>query len=319
MSAIVSLRIGAVAAGLSCLLLGVAIAQQENAGQGQDKPTQYSGNTHSRTGQNSRTDAATQTNRQYTANYRGTQANEGEHSAAVDRFFANCMLLNNQAEVELGQMGAKQAQNPQVKEFAQELVKDHQKLVQQLQQIAGKQASARSGNSTSLRERARLESNHEASDAVERTPGTFGTDNSATKRTVESNTNSTDRNANEAFTSTGSTSMHGDAALHQIARMARQIDQRCNQSLREALQQKSGAQFDEAFVGAQINGHIHMLAALEVISQDTHGQLQQIAQNAQPTVRQHLEKAKQLWQQLTSGERSAAQAQRPSASRETQR
>jgi hypothetical protein len=42
------------------------------------------------------------------------------------------------------------------------------------------------------------------------------------------------------------------------------------------------------------------LAALEVISQQSQGQLAQITKQAQPTVQEHLERAKQLVKQLDS-------------------
>jgi len=54
-----------------------------------------------------------------------------------------------------------------------------------------------------------------------------------------------------------------------------------------------------------------VLAAVEVIGKQTQGTLAQVAQQAQPTVQQHLEHAKQLMKQL-EGQSSAAgtQAQR---------
>ena len=42
----------------------------------------------------------------------------------------------NQAEVQLGQLGAQSAQSPEVKEYAQKLAQDHQKNDEQLQQVA---------------------------------------------------------------------------------------------------------------------------------------------------------------------------------------
>jgi predicted outer membrane protein len=70
--------------------------------------------------------------------------------------------------------------------------------------------------------------------------------------------------------------------------------------VKEDLQQKSGAEFDKCFVGTAIAAHMHALAALEVISQQSQGQLAKVAQEAQPTVQQHLEHAKQLAKQLDS-------------------
>jgi hypothetical protein len=53
-----------------------------------------------------------------------------------------------------------------------------------------------------------------------------------------------------------------------------------------------------------------MLAALEVIEQQGPDQLRQIAQQAQPTVEQHLQHAKQLMKQLEGASPSRSQAER---------
>jgi predicted outer membrane protein len=82
---------------------------------------------------------------------------------------------------------------------------------------------------------------------------------------------------------------------------------------KDELQQKSGAEFDKCYVGNAIGMHAHALAELEVIGKQTQGTLAQVAQQAQPTVQQHFDHAKQLMKQL-EGQSSAAgtQAQRDS-------
>jgi len=95
----------------------------------------------------------------------------------------------------------------------------------------------------------------------------------------------------------------------------RQIVDRKSQAIRQELQQKSGAEFDKAFVGTAINAHIHAIAALEVIGQQSQGQLSQIAQQARPTVQQHLDHAKQLMRSLEgeSGSSGSSSARRSSS------
>lgn len=91
--------------------------------------------------------------------------------------------------------------------------------------------------------------------------------------------------------------------------------------VKDEMQQKSGAQFDKGYIGWSIGAHTHALAALEVIGQQTQGQLAQIAQQAQPKVQQHLEMAKQIMKQLdgqAGGTASSAtgtenQAERPTS------
>jgi predicted outer membrane protein len=94
-----------------------------------------------------------------------------------------------------------------------------------------------------------------------------------------------------------------------------QINQRCLQMAKDELQQKSGADFDKCYVGNAIGMHVHALAALEVIGKQTQGQLAQVAQQAQPTVQQHFDQAKQLMKQL-EGQSTATGTQ---AQRETKR
>ena len=113
--------------------------------------------------------------------------------------------------------------------------------------------------------------------------------------------------------------MHGSAALQQLAAIEQKINERCQQTLREELQQKTGAEFDECYVGSQIAGHMHMLAALEVISQETQGPLKQAAEEARPLVQKHLEHAKELMAQAKASNQKSAQAQRTSTTTETQR
>jgi len=123
-----------------------------------------------------------------------------------------------------------------------------------------------------------------------RTPGSSGTDTAA-------------REATRA-TSANNSAMHGDAQLMQVGQIVEKINDRCNQALREELQQKSGNEFDECYLGAQVAGHMHMLAALEVLPSESQGELKQIAQDAKPTVEKHLEQAKDLMKQLKGSENS---------------
>jgi putative membrane protein len=221
-------------------------------------------------------DRAATPRREYKANFRGNQANAGSQSQDVQRYVANCLLSKNQAEVEIAEFAQQQAQTPEVKEFAQKMVQDHGKLVKQLQQIAGTQTSDRAGT-TATRDAA----------------GQNAADQNTVNRTAENN-----------------------SAVDQLVALERQITERCTQAAREELQQKQGVEFDKCYIGSQIGGHMHMLAALEVIEQQGPEQLKQISQQAQPQVKQHLDQAKQIAKQLegnanATGSRAARQPTQP--------
>jgi putative membrane protein len=61
---------------------------------------------------------------------------EGEQHMSPDQHFIKEAAADNQFEIQLGQMVEQKAQNQQVKQLAQEMVRDHQQAQQQLEQVA---------------------------------------------------------------------------------------------------------------------------------------------------------------------------------------
>jgi putative membrane protein len=263
MSASPKMRFGIAAAGLSCLFAGYVVAQQqvgEREDAAIDQPATQNPAIGQREGQN---DRATTERREYTANFRGDQAKAGASNQEVQRYIAGCLAAKNQAEVEMGKFAQQQSQNPEVKEFAQMLVQDHTKLVQQLQALSGNQAG-----------------------------------NNATSSTLLSEAGQDDAAASTTTTNAANRQIGGNSAVDQLLALDRKIVEKCTQSAKDALQQKQGAKFDKAYVGSQIHGHMQMLSTLEVLQQQGPEQIQQIAQQAHPKVKQHLDHAKQLMKQL---------------------
>jgi predicted outer membrane protein len=227
----------------------------------------------------------------YSANYRGESSNTSAQPSTVEGYLVNCLLKKNKGEIEISQFAAEQAQDPQVKEFAQQVVKDHQNVVEKLQQLAG--AGSLDASARTAADRAAIDSTP--------APGSPGSDNSP---------NATPSGERGNIARTG---MQGNAALSQLASIEEKIADRCQQTLKEELQSKSGTEFDQCYVGSQIAGHMQMLAALEVLSEDGPGQLKQAAEDTKEIVQQHLDHAKQLANDMKSNSRGPAQAQRPSA------
>jgi predicted outer membrane protein len=78
------------------------------------------------------------------------------------------------------------------------------------------------------------------------------------------------------------------------SQIEQEINERCAAALRKELESKSGKEFDACYVGSQIGGHMHMQAALEVLADETSGDLQTIVKEAQPVVEKHFKHAKEL-------------------------
>lgn len=192
----------------------------------------------SRTGEYQTTQQHQQTGNQYSEQSHDTRArsnsNVGQTNAEVDHFLANCLQIKNHGEIELNRFAAGRAENADVKQFAEQMVQDHEKLAQRLAQVA--------------------------------------------------NNRSTGENA----------------VLNRVLEIDRDIAKHCVQQAEDKLQQKTGAEFDRCYLAAQIGGHMQMLSALDVISQQATGELQTVAKDARSTVAAHLQHAEQLADQLKS-------------------
>jgi len=351
MSKLVILRAGVVSAGLGFLISGLALAQQDqggqsSAGQGRGSETsQSSGQSDRSSGAQSGRAASQGTDQASQAagtSGAGSRSATGGQGREVEQYLTACLLADNQAEVQLSQFAQQHASNSDVKEFAQMMVQDHQKMIQQLQQLSGAGSSAHSGQSAAgATESGRSGSSTSGSSTQSLGTSSAGTSGTAGATSGASETSgaagqsgasaagaSTNGNTASSDSSGGGTSLNslgaggataaqaaqGGGAVQQIAMIDQQIVQRKSQAILQELQQKKGAEFDKGFVGTAINAHIHALAALEVTAQQGQGQLTQVAQQARPVVQQHLEHAKQLMKKLEGESGSSATASRSTGS-----
>jgi len=306
MSASLRVRFGVVAAGLTCLLLSYAAAEQEQAVGQTDRATAQQADPSTAPGS---TQAIGDVNQNRT-NYRAAQTAAGGPNVVVDHFLAGCLLGQSKAEVELSQIALQKSENAEVKQFAQKMIADHQKMIEQLQPLAAMHGGANRAASSILGGTSESQGRSEATEG--RTSDTIALPGSAgATQTITPSGTSAAIPPVSATAEAATTSPAGSGAVHQLMQIERQINERCLQMAKDELQQKTGAEFDKCYVGNAIGMHGHALAALEVIGKQTQGTLAQVAQQAQPTVQQHFDHAKQLMKQL-EGQASATgtQAQR---------
>lgn len=316
MSATSRMRIGIVAAGIMCMSLAYAVAQQGQSTNpvpaGTNTPGQADSAIAPQPGPaTARTDDATNARpNQYQTNLRTGQVTAGGHQKVVDNFLAGCLLGQNQAEVQLSELALQKSENAEVKQFAQKMIQDHRKMIEQLTPLAAMQGTA---NRTSSLLGGQSEAQGSSESSVGRTTDTTALPGSSeatqtipptgTSAAVPPLTTSTELATNATANATMTA---GGGAVHQLMQIDKQINDRCLQMAREEMQQKSGAEFDKCYVGSAIGMHSHALAALEVIGK-TQGPLAKVAQQGQPTVKQHLEHAKELMKQLDSQANATAQ------------
>jgi predicted outer membrane protein len=225
----------------------------------------------------------------------GSQQTARGQNSELDQYLASCLLAKNEAEIELAKFAQERSQNPQVKQFAQQLIADHQMAVQHLQQLAGSPAGS---SRSTVRDSTRIESqNQERQQPAGESRTRDRDDDSRMQSANENRTQGTSETRSRSMTER-SGSQSGE--LGQLAQIEEKIVEKTTQNLRAKLEQKQGAEFDHCFVGSQVIGHVQMLSALEVLQNQTSGQLQQVVRDHQPKVKQHLEQAEQLADQLMS-------------------
>jgi predicted outer membrane protein len=214
---------------------------------------------------------------------------DSQDHANADSKFAACLIIDNQKEIALAKLAQQNAQNEQVKAFAEKMVQDHQQFVQLLQEIA-----AAGGYQTA---QLTVEGGAQGTARAERGEARQPAD---TARTPTER-----RAARPELDTTGAQGPGID-----FVSLKQEIAQECVKSATQELQEKSGAEFDQCYMFGQVMAHMAMADVLKVFSRHASPQLQQVLQEGQQTTQAHLQEAKQIAQQLEQGTRGGRQSQK---------
>lgn len=217
---------------------------------------------------------------------------EGQQSrqsgSQTDGQLAAVLIIDNQKEIALAEIAAQEAQNEQVKQFAQKMIQDHKQFVQQLQRFAEsagiqeQQFTLESG-ATGERSRSTTQQRPQQAEREERS------------REEESTARRAARPAE-----LGEGSQQGV----NFVSLKKELAQQSLQSIRQDLQEKSGSEFDHCYMFGQVMAHMHMADALKVFSKHASPQLQETLQKGLQTTQQHLTQAKQIAQQVERSSQS---------------
>ena len=85
-----------------------------------------------------------------------------------------------------------------------------------------------------------------------------------------------------------------DQIGQQMLAIMRDAKQECLNLTQKELGQKRGEEFDHAYIGQQMGGHIQMIAALTAFEKHTSPELQRVVAEQKKTAEQHLDHLKQL-------------------------
>lgn len=291
------------AASAAALLLGitVAYAQQEGEQRSEQNRQQKEQDAGQREGQAGR-----------------SQEGQQGQDAKLDHALAAWLIIGNQGEVQISQLGQERGENERVKEFSQTAIKDHTAFIEKLQQAAGGQEhgqrgadAERSNDTQNARNRsggtagqnaqgseaqgkaAGQEQNEAQQQAGQRAGGQSG----ERSRTQSAQGEERDRSAQFRAAAGG---MHGQ--MSQLLQIKQELGDRHVESCREELSQKQGAEFDKAYMTKQVALHQEMLDTLQVFSNHASPELQQVLEQGQQTTQQHLAMAKEILQTVEQGQ-----------------
>jgi putative membrane protein len=219
----------------------------------------------------------------------GATGDSGRGSVSLsdaDRQFVQKASMSSQMEVALGNLAEDKAQSDQVKQFGEQLARDHEAANRELQTSLG------GGDATTAQQPG-------AGTSVMTRPGGATGGGSATAA------------------GSGTTGQRGDGTQgeHQMAAGTMGAMQQQMQQTQQRLERVTGREFDRAYLEEIIRHHQQDIQEFERAAQSDNPQVRAFAERTLPTLRQHLQHAEQLQQQTAQGQgngpRGQGQGKRP--------
>jgi len=196
----------------------------------------------------------------------------------MNQMLASCVAIGNQHEIALTQFALAHIEHPEVKKFAQLLHDEHTEFATKLEKDASKEA-----NMTFA--------------AVEKDANREST---RTKQPERKITQAGFKGNEPTDRATDKSAQSGNGHQNHMQTMEREITQKClMMTEKELTEAKSRGEFDQAFLGCQIAGHIGMIAKLSVFEKEADGELAQVLMDGRAASEKHLAEAKRLMATLS--------------------
>ncbi len=221
---------------------------------------------------NTTTNAATGSGADGTANTSTARSEMGMSGRSSlkhgDKRFLDQVAKGSKLEVAIAQLGTQRATNPQVRDFAQQLVTDHEHLNQQLAQLA--------------RQKGVMLIKDEAALTGARASG------------MSTGSTTTEPTSTQEATNSSTTGSPGMAMNGRMAGMSNSSDITANRHYR-SLASKSGADFDKEFVSYMVKDHKQDIKMFQKEAQDAKDpDVRAFASQHVAILQQHLDRADSL-------------------------
>jgi predicted outer membrane protein len=202
--------------------------------------------------------------------------NDGARHEKADHFdhhVAQCLIMGNQNEIAAAKIAQKKGNDDEVKNFADNMVQDHEQFIAVLEKFAGHNYRHRDGGA------------RRATAGNQRAAATEGTETTA-------------RNAQ---------GKDGEQHEHmaKFMRIHEEIADQCRASVQRELDSKQGKAFDECYMGLQIGAHMKMVDELTVLSRHVSAEFKPILEKGLQTAQSHLDNAKTVLKDINEDEGGA--------------
>jgi predicted outer membrane protein len=221
----------------------------------------------------------------------------------IDRALATCLAIDAQTIIQIAELARNQAQQDDVKQFAEMLQQEHKECLAHLKQIEPSVAPF-------VSERTPASANRGA-DAV--TPRSLETQPQGQAR-LENQRPQQARDASGQVVR-GNDPHGADQGNMLMLQIKKEVAEANVNTLKQELASKDKAEFDRCFVGYQVGAHMQMLDTLKVFQRYASPQLAEAINDASSKTQQHLQQAEKLLESL-EGKLTTAEENRSPVSRQ---
>jgi predicted outer membrane protein len=259
----------------------------------------------------------------------------GLHAQQLEPSIVTLLIIDNNKEIALGQLGHQTSQNEDVKHFCEMLIKDHSNFVEKLQERTAAGAGRQPGfGAAPAGQGLPAGAQTITQPAPPRTAGQPGAAASAQRdasgqprsdATAAQERRERDA-AQETRTATQERGQLGQRLTvarpmipnqpgSELLQLHHELAEKCLETARKEAE-KHAAEFDQHFLGAQIVAHKEMLDKLQVFENHVSPQTRQLLSDAQETTRKHLQEAMSLHEKVSKESREGGAASRRTESRQ---
>lgn len=206
---------------------------------------------------------------------------------SIDECVARCLALCNGSEIALAEFAKGRVSDQRVKDFVAMLHTDHQQCLDKLAQVNPQSTQMAADVRTSAQSTPEDRQN-------DQTRTSERPDASKTRQPVQGS-----HPPGDHASRTGQ-----PASADTMATIEKDAAANCLRLTMAELERQPAGNFDMAFVGFQIGGHVHMIAKLEAVQPHVSAEMRPMVDQCLESARQHMDEARKLAEAL--GQEEAA-------------